>query len=88
MPMNDARRSFARVVLIPAVLGANPWSSTADLAFDPDTNTLFGVKPFGHQLIVLDPATGVGTTVGDLDFDLIEAAVSAVSNDPARRYRR
>ncbi len=62
MPMNDARRSGARVVLIPVVLtfalglvsaagaaigvgpvgGAPGFDHVESLAFDPNTNTLFG----------------------------------------------
>ncbi len=42
------------------------------LAFDPNSNTLYGTDTATTQLLTIDPATGAGTAVGALGFGRVE----------------
>jgi DNA-binding beta-propeller fold protein YncE len=41
------------------------------LAFDPNTNTLYGTDSGKDQLVIIDTATGGGTAVGPLSDDFV-----------------
>jgi len=48
-------------------IGSGQNFSTAGLAYDPLTDTLFG--NVGRQLLSINPATGVGTSLGFIEFN-------------------
>jgi len=51
------------------------------LAFDPDTNILYGVDPLARLLLTIDTATGAGTVVGSTWYPDIRS-LAFIPNDP------
>jgi len=66
--------------LVGAAYGEQAYSieEVNGLAFDPNTNTLYGADIVNDQLVTVDVATGLATPVGPLGFD----AVQALAFDP------
>jgi DNA-binding beta-propeller fold protein YncE len=50
-------------------IGPFGFESITGLAFDPITNTLFGVSVITEELIAIDTMTGAGTAIGPLGVD-------------------
>ncbi|MCR4317632.1 MAG: hypothetical protein NUW37_14930 [Planctomycetes bacterium] len=52
-------------------VGATGFTSIGGLAYDPDTDTLYGVDSATKKLITIDTSTGQGTAVGAVGFDYV-----------------
>ena len=65
-------------------VGPFGFTSVQDLAFDPDTGTLYGVDGVTDQLITIDEATGAGVAVGPLGLN--GAGGLAFDPDAAKLY--
>ncbi len=59
-------------------------SDVGGLAYDADTDTLFGVDSFNDQLLTLDPSTGQGTAVGDLGVTAANPSMQGLAFDANR----
>ena len=51
------------------------------LAFDTNTNTLFGIDGFTGQLVRIDPATGAATAVGPLGILVVDGLACGLGFD-------
>ncbi len=62
-------------------MGLSGFFGVAGLAFDPNTNTLYGTTiGLTPQLITIDPVTGAGTAVGPLGRDFAGLAFDPTTN--------